>query len=132
MTAFTLFLGNYLQKRGYKRTSFWIFYHTMVSHAKLQLCYNLIIVPYPVGWPQQLWDCDVLYNTPLLSFLSRLLSSLPLLYVYADDVSKHSSLPPQLLSPLSRVTSLPFLLGKDTKPGLRALKIQVCLGWPSS
>ena len=48
-------------------------YHD-ITCSNLQFCFNLIIVPYPVGWPQH-HSCDacVLYNTPLLS--SPLLSS---------------------------------------------------------
>lgn len=100
--------------------------------SKLQFCHNLIIVPHPVGWPRQLWDCDalLLYNNPSspLRFSPSLISSSRLLFVYADEPSKHSSLPPLLPSPLSGVTSLPFLLCKETKRAQRALKIQLCLG----
>lgn len=91
MIEFTLFCSYLSKNKVIKGHIFLLLYNNITCS-----CYNLISVPYPVGWPQQLWDWDarVLYNTPLLSFPSHLLSSLPLLYVYADDVSKHSSLPP--------------------------------------
>lgn len=95
--------------------------------SKLQLCHNLIIVPHPAGWTQQLWDRDalLLYNNP--SSLS-LLSSSRLLFVYADELSKPCSLPPQLPSPLSGVTSLPFLLCKETKRALESIKNSALFG----
>lgn len=77
--------------QGYERTSFFSCHN--IACLKLQLwCYNLITVLYPAAWPQQLRECNatVLYNAAF----SLLPSISPFLYVYADDVSKHCSLPP--------------------------------------
>lgn len=41
---------------------------------------------------------EMFYIIPPPHFSLSCLSSLPLLYVYADDVSKHFSLPPLVLS----------------------------------
>lgn len=102
MIAFRLFLRNYSPQIGLQRDIFYFyFYFTVISCSKLYLCYNLIIVPYPVGQLEQLWDYDALYNSPHLPCLSHLLSSLSLLYVYADDVSKRSSPHPAARSPRS-------------------------------
>lgn len=94
------FLGNSFHKIWLQKDFFFFFYHTLISHVQK---YSYAIIWLLPLWPQQLWDCDacVLYNNipPPHSFLSHLLSSLPLLYVYADDVSKHS------LAPLTAVKS---------------------------
>lgn len=132
-----IFLGNSFPKIGLQKDIYFFsfFYNIIISHVQnysyaIIWLLSLILL---VGLSSCGTVMPVSYITsPLLSSLSHLLCSFPLLYVYADDMSKHSSLPPQLPLLLSRVTSLPFLLCKHTKVGLRALKIQVCLGWSTS
>lgn len=127
------FLHNSSRKTGWRRD---IFFFTLLHHNitcfKLYLCYNLIIVCYPAGRPSS-WGTAMPYVTPHPTNPPLISSPPSFLCMFMLVMCQNTSAClPSFPSPLSRVTSLPFVLCKDTELGSRALKIHICLGWSSS
>lgn len=122
MIILILFLGNSSPKWDSEKDSF-LSCHG-ITCSKLRLCFNLITVPYPVGWPQQLWDSDApaLYNaTPPLSSLSSHLCCMFMLMMCQNSPAR---IPPNSPRRFQESHRSALLLCKDTKLCFWALKIQ--------